>query len=198
MDDTYKTVFKDNDILQKDKGSKFIAKLFHVERLENVQEIMTSLKKDFYDANHHCSAYRFSENDFHYSDDGEPSNTAGKPIYEVIAGANLVNVLIVVIRYFGGTKLGTGGLIRAYGSAAKEVIESAEIEEVILRESVSFIFAYDDTNTVMHCINQFDCKIIEQKYSDQVEIFLEIRLSELKSFAKMLFESSNGKLKLEI
>ena len=198
MIDSYKTVFEDNEILFKEKGSKFIGLIFHVKNKFEADEILQKVRQKYYDATHHCYAYQLNLNNFQYSDDGEPNNTAGKPIFDSIQQEGLIEVLVVVVRYYGGTKLGTGGLIRAYGQSAKDVISDAEIKTVIIRDDVLLTHTYDETNTVMHVFNQFDCEIVEQQYLDDVSLTLAIRRNQTASFIEAIFEQSNGKIKAEV
>ncbi len=127
--DEYRTLQEESRGLYKEKGSRFISIAVPVESAGDVKSQLESLRKQYHDARHHCYAYRLGEPpyEFRYNDDGEPSGTAGKPIFGQIQSFDLTNILIVVVRYFGGVKLGTGGLIQAYRSAAKEAIENGRI-----------------------------------------------------------------------
>jgi len=127
--DTYNTIEESSEGLYKDKGSKFISYAFHVVDVDQVKEIIQQIKKEHFSARHHCYAYRLGFSGEHYrvNDDGEPSGTAGKPIYGQLLSHELTNVLIIVVRYFGGTLLGVSGLINAYKSAALDVIVNSNI-----------------------------------------------------------------------
>ena len=129
--DTYLTIEKKSETLYKDKGSKFLTFAFPVQNDQQIKEVLTQLKKEHPSANHHCYAYRLGADklNFRANDDGEPSNTAGKPILGQIQSNDLTNILIVVVRYFGGTLLGVGGLIQAYKNSAAEVLKVSHIIE---------------------------------------------------------------------
>ena len=128
--DEYLTIVKSSEGLYKEKGSKFIALAFPVKTEEELKAIQLRLRKEYHDARHHCYAYRIGTSNMVYrtNDDGEPSGTAGKPIYGQIQSFQLTNILVVVIRYFGGTKLGVPGLIRAYKTATQDVFQNADIK----------------------------------------------------------------------
>lgn len=154
LDDTYKTIEKPSEGLFKDKGSKFIAYAYPVSEEESVKSIIQSLKKEHYNARHHCYAYRFGYRGqtFRVNDDGEPSGTAGRPIYGQILSNNLTNILIVVVRYFGGTLLGVSGLINAYKSAASDVISNSTIITKVVKEKLSLEFDYVIQNQIMKVV----------------------------------------------
>lgn len=163
FEDTYKTIEQVSEGLFKDRGSKFIARAFHVESEEDVKSNLEQLRKEFYDARHHCYAYQlgFDKSAYRVNDDGEPSGTAGRPIFGQLQSFDLTNILIVVIRYFGGTKLGVPGLINAYRSAAKEAIESNTILTKTIDEVYKIQYPYPAMNEVMkimkdHKLSQFD------------------------------------------
>ncbi|MCP4685670.1 MAG: YigZ family protein, partial [bacterium] len=129
MDDSYLTIKRESKIDTKVKGSRFIGETFKVANVAEALEKLDEVRKREYNATHHCYAYITGlgrEQVFKYSDDGEPSGTAGRPIYDIIAGADVTSILCVVTRYFGGTKLGTGGLVRAYGETAREALKASE------------------------------------------------------------------------
>jgi uncharacterized YigZ family protein len=169
--------------LYKEKGSRFIAIALPVESTDEVKEQLEKLRKEFHDARHHCYAYRLGEEpyEFRYQDDGEPSGTAGKPIFGQIQSFELTNVLIVVIRYFGGIKLGTGGLIQAYRAAAKDAVENGMIVTKIWSENLEISFDYRHMNDVMRIIKDEDLRIIRQESTERCCILLEIRKSNFRN-----------------
>jgi uncharacterized YigZ family protein len=175
--DTYLTINKPEEAIFKDKGSKFIAFAYPVETDKQIKEILTQLKKEHHTANHHCYAYRLGADklNFRANDDGEPNNTAGKPILGQIQSADLTNILIVVVRYFGGTLLGVSGLINAYKSSASEVIKACEIVEKQILFNYTVQFAFEQLNEVMKLIKQLDCKIMSQQFDNNCEISFSVR-----------------------
>ena len=147
MDNAYKTIAKNGDAVIEVKRSKFIGAIRAVSSVQEADEFLAAERKKYHDAKHHCSAYVLRGTDgapdtVHSSDDGEPSGTAGKPMLEVLNGAGLKDVVIVVTRYFGGTLLGTGGLVRAYTDAAKAAVEDAGVAQMQLMQQFSIVFDY--------------------------------------------------------
>ena len=178
------------------KGSKFIARIVPVMSKGEAEEVYAALKKKYYDATHNCFAYRINEQVFRYSDDGEPSGTAGKPIYQILEAACLNEVLCVVTRYFGGTKLGTGGLIRAYSEAAKQALDNTKIKTKIYTKLVKITFSYDLENLVRKTINEFGARIGYADYSDHIEMRVQVPLSKHELFGARLTELSNSTIKI--
>src|SRR5690554_2132633 len=154
MPDTYLTLKSQSQGLYKEKGSKFLAFAYPVDNEEEIKEILETLKKQYHDARHHCYAYILGKDgqNFRANDDGEPGHSAGDPILGQIRSNNLTNTLIVVVRYFGGTKLGVGGLVTAYKTAATEAILANEIITETVTLKVNFQFDYIDMNEVMRII----------------------------------------------
>jgi len=179
--DEYKTLKEISQGLYKEKGSKFIAIATPAASLDEVRQQLEMLHKRYHDARHHCYAYRLGEEPYtiRYNDDGEPSGTAGKPIFGQIQSFGLTNVLIVVIRYFGGVKLGTGGLIQAYRTAAKDAIENGTIISKIWTARLEIRFNYLQMNDVMHIIKEENLRILDQDSGEQSSILLEIRKGNL-------------------
>ena len=175
--DTYLTIEKPTEAIFKDKGSKFLAFAYPVENDRQIKEILTQLKKEHHTANHHCYAYRLGADklNFRANDDGEPNNTAGKPILGQLQSNDLTNMLIVVVRYFGGTLLGVSGLINAYRNSAADVIKECVIVEKQILFSYTAHFAFEQLNEVMKLINQLDCKITSQQFDTNCEISFLIR-----------------------
>ncbi len=176
------------------KGSKFISHIFPVESKEHAEKVYASVQNKYYDATHNCFAYRIDENTFRYSDDGEPSGTAGRPILQVLDGAELFEVLCVVTRYFGGTKLGTGGLIRAYSDAAKEALKTIKIKEKIRTEVLKLKSAFGMENRIFHLLDQMSGKLVDSVYGQDINLTVEIPRSNVEPFLKQLTEQSGGKI----
>ena len=156
FDDTYKMLSAPGDGLYKEKGSKFIATAFTVTSEEEVKQALAEVKKKYYDARHHCYAYMIGPDKscFRSSDDGKPSGTAGKPILNQILSKDVTNVCVIVVRYFGGIKLGVSGLINAYKTAAREALDNAVIVEKTVNEIYSLEFPYALMNDVMRVLKE--------------------------------------------
>jgi len=193
--DTYCTIEAAAHAEVKIKGSRFIGRAFPVATADAAEVEIQALRKAEYTATHHCTAYRVGVRGeaFRYNDDGEPSGTAGPPILRQIDKLALTNTLVVVTRYYGGTKLGTGGLIRAYGEAAALVLAATTVEERILRDTVTVRFAYADTSPAMHAIGQVDAEIIATAYGDDTAITLAIRQRDTALFAKAFTQALQGR-----
>ncbi|MDO9276475.1 MAG: YigZ family protein [Lutibacter sp.] len=164
--DAYKTIdLAQGDVLFKEKGSKFIGYVFPVENEDDVKVHIEELKKKHHAARHWCYAWQLGveEKSYRVNDDGEPNNSAGNPIYGQILSKDLTNVLVVVVRYFGGTKLGVGGLINAYKTTAKLVLDEAVIVEKTVNVSFQLTFEYQDMDKVMRIIKENNLEIFEQK-----------------------------------
>ena len=178
FEDTYKTISAKSEGLFKDKGSRFIGLVFPVKSETEVKEILAEIKKKYYDATHHCFAYymgHIGSPSIRMNDDGEPSGTAGKPIYGQILSFGLKNVLVVVIRYFGGTKLGVSGLINAYKETAKIAISNAKIEERKIKDVYTVAFAYPLMNAVMQVLKNDAINIKNTSYNgNNVVITFEV------------------------
>ena len=177
FDDTYRTIEKTSDGIFKDKGSKFIALAIPVTTEEVVKEKIEEVKKQFHDARHHCYAYVLGpdKSAYRYNDDGEPSGTAGRPIYGQIQSFDLTNILIIVVRYFGGTKLGVSGLINAYKTAAKEALSAASIKELTVNDVYSIKFEYPLMNDVMRIIKEDNLEVVKQDFQMSCEVILQVR-----------------------
>lgn len=192
-EDQYKTIDKEiiGEGYYTEKRSKFLAFAHHIESVDEVKEIIAVYRRKYYDARHCCYAYMLGpeRTEFRANDDGEPSSTAGKPILGQINSAELTDVLIVVVRYYGGVNLGTGGLIVAYRAAAADAIASSKIEIRQVEEIVKYDFTYPMMNDVMHIVKEIQPKIIDQKFDNTCSITLSVRKSEaelLKSRLKKL------------
>lgn len=181
MADSYTTIAKSGESLFKDRASKFIGIAVSVSSEEDVKTAMESIKSQYPDAGHHCYALRLFHDHslYRYSDDGEPSNSAGAPIYGQIQSYDLTNVLIVVVRYFGGTKLGVGGLINAYREAAKLAIEDAGTVTAYLKDFFEISFGYEQTSDFKQIVHQMEGdisnEIFETKCSATVSVLAEYK-----------------------
>lgn len=180
MNDAYNTIKSLSDGLFKDKGSKFFAHAFPVKTEEQVKAALAGIKKKYYDARHHCYAYKIGlgEELYRVNDDGEPSGTAGKPIYGQILSNELSDILIVVVRYFGGVLLGTSGLINAYRAAAADSIKNATISETIVKQSLEVNFTYEHMSIVMRIVKDEGLLVLEQDFRESCRLVLNIRLAE--------------------
>jgi uncharacterized YigZ family protein len=194
MTDEYRTISGTSEGYYTEKRSKFLAFAHHVEDVAEVKDIVAGYRKKYYDARHVCYAYMLGAErlEFRANDDGEPSSTAGKPILGQINSNELTNILIVVVRYYGGVNLGTSGLIVAYREAASDALAHANVETRQVEEIVKYSFAYPQMNDVMRIVKDMNPRIISQTYDNTCEIVLSIRKSEaeqLKSkLAKLSFE----------
>ena len=181
MQDTYKTISsKIGEGFYSEKRSKFLAFAHHVSSLDEIKQLLVAYRKKYYDARHVCWAYTIGPDYalFRANDDGEPSSTAGKPILGQITKNNLTDILIIVVRYYGGVNLGTSGLIVAYRTAAAEAIANAEIVKLYQEEEIVYNFPYIMMNDVMKIIKEMSPRIVGQTYDNTCEIRLSIRKSE--------------------
>ena len=194
MTDEYRTISGTSEGYYTEKRSKFLAFAHHVETVDDVKNIVAQYRKNYYDARHVCYAYMLGPErlEFRANDDGEPSSTAGKPILGQINSNELTNILIIVVRYYGGVNLGTSGLIVAYREAASDALAHANVETRQVEEIVKYSFAYPQMNDVMRIVKDMNPRIVSQTYDNTCEIVLGIRKSEagqLKSkLAKLSFE----------
>ena len=200
QDDIYHTISGVYEAEIKIKGSKFISTICAVTSLDEAENFIHELSKKYYNATHNCYAFRVRTKTQvieRLSDAGEPSGTAGPPIMDVLRGRDLYNVAVVVTRYFGGTKLGKGGLVRAYRDSTKEVIEIAKIVKKINYKKLKLIFGYDLTGLVMRMIEQFKGRVVASQYNADVEIDAELPDSSVQKFRDELVESSSGQISIE-
>lgn len=189
MTDIYKTIAQKSEGTYTEKRSKFLAFAHPVETLDQIKELIEGYKKKYYDARHVCYAYMLGADraTFRANDDGEPSSTAGKPILGQINSKELTNILVVVIRYFGGVKLGTSGLIIAYKEATIAALSNANVIEKQVEELISYTFPYVMMNSVMKVVKELNPKIVSQTYDQTCQITLSIR----RSMAPILQERLN-------
>jgi uncharacterized YigZ family protein len=180
MEDTYRTISKPSEGIFKDKGSKFISFAFPVISEDEIREIIHSIKKEHHSARHHCYAWRLGHEKllFRANDDGEPSSTAGKPILGQIQSHDLTNILIVVVRYFGGILLGTNGLINAYRNAATDAVNQAEIVERVVEKQLLIEFGYEGMNEVMKVFKDEKLPQIDPQFDLLCQITTRVRLSD--------------------
>lgn len=193
MTDEYKTISgKTGEGYYTEKRSKFLAFSHHVTSVDDIKELLATYRKRYYDARHVCYAYMLgtARLDFRANDDGEPGGTAGKPILGQINSNELTDILVVVVRYYGGVNLGTGGLVVAYKTAAAEAIANSEIEIKQVEETVDYSFPYVMMNDVMRIIKEMSPRILSQTYDNTCEIKLSIRKSEAEQLRKRLAKLS--------
>lgn len=187
-EDTYQTVEGNAEGLFKDKGSKFIAFISHVETEEEIKETIQLIKKEHFSARHHCYAYRlgYYGEKYRANDDGEPSGTAGKPIHGQLLSHNLTKTLIVVVRYFGGTLLGVSGLINAYKNAAADAIMNASIVTRIIENNYRLKFDYPLQNAVMKIIKDEQLEIVSASYELDCTLEVKVRINKTDIVTKKL------------
>ena len=195
--DEYLTINGPSEGLFKDRGSKFIAMAFPVLTETDIKEILEKTRNDYHDARHHCYAYMLGPEKLIYraNDDGEPSSTAGKPILGQIKSFDLTNILIIVVRYFGGTKLGVSGLIHAYKTAAEDAIKNAEIVKKTLVDIYQIKFEYSSMNEIMRILKEENIDQIDQKFDLSCSVSISFRkvdtdkiLSKFERFENLKIE----------
>jgi uncharacterized YigZ family protein len=195
--DLYKTIdFPSEEVLLKEKNSKFFGYAFPISSEEEVKEILDRLRKEHFSARHWCYAYQIGTEKTQYraNDDGEPNNSAGMPIYGQIQSFEVTNVLVVVVRYFGGVKLGVGGLISAYKTAAQMALENATIIEKTINKHFVISFGYAHMNKVMRIIKEKNLQIVAQK----MEMDCEIEISIRKKNAQNLLDTFENLYELKV
>ena len=195
--DTYKEIKSETKGIYKEKGSKFIAYCYPVYSQKDIKEKIEHIKKIEHTARHYCYAYVLNPDQSiqQENDDGEPSSSAGKPILRQIISYNLTNTLIIVVRYFGGVKLGIPGLIRSYKNAALEAISKAKINQKTIKEKYTVNFQYTDMNNVMRLVKKFNLEIINTELNMHCKLILAIPKSKSKSVVELF--NKNHKLKIE-
>ena len=196
MKDEYLSIAADATASLKVEGSKFIASAFPVDLRFQAEEMLTKVRREYFDATHHCFAYTFGieGKEFRYSDDGEPSGTAGIKILAAIQSKSLSDVLVVVTRYFGGTKLGTGGLGRAYYESANRVLSDAAVVPKVVTEEMQITFPYDETSRIMNTLSHRKAKIVDTIYDDDVTLRLSIRKNSALLLADELVNVTRGNI----
>ena len=188
IQDSYKSIAAEAKGLFKDNGSRFIAHAYPVETEEEVKEIVAALKKEYFDARHHVYAYRlgYLGDKFRANDDGEPSGSSGRPVLGQIDSMGLSDILVVVIRYFGGIKLGIPGLIRAYKSSTADALANAEIIEKIASKVFRVHFGYMSMNSVMKILKDLELEQKNQKFDMECSIDVTVRLSLVDTFSERM------------
>ena len=178
------------NMLLKEKGSKFIGFAFPVENEKEVKEALGKVKEEHPKATHHCYAFRLgiSGENYRANDDGEPSGSAGLPIYNQLLANNVTQILLIVVRYYGGTKLGVSGLVKAYKETAKLILESCEIITKELQSEVEIQFDFNQQNVIFTLLNKFEAKIIDFKTEETCTISAKLRTSEKENISDQLSE----------
>lgn len=195
--DTYKTLeIPSEEVLYKEKNSKFFGYCFPVQSEEEVKSILDKIKKEHFSARHWCYAFQIGTEQIHYraNDDGEPGGSAGLPIYGQIQSFDLTNILVVVVRYFGGVKLGVGGLVTAYKETAKMALENAQIIEKTIDIHYIIRFGYKDMNRVMRVIKEKNLNVVGQK----LELDCQIEIAVRKKEAQVVFDIFQAMYEVEI
>jgi len=192
----YSTIEKKSQGLYKEKGSKFISIAVSVTTEEQIKNTLEQIKKEYHDARHHCYAWRLGSDykKYRYNDDGEPSSTAGKPIFGQIQSFNLTDILIIVVRYFGGTKLGVSGLIKAYKEAAADAINNNIIIEKTVKSKYRLEFNYDNTNIVMRNLKNNSIEIINQEFNESCILDFTVDIDKIDEIINKLNKIQNLKI----
>lgn len=192
-DDSYLTLARQSEAIFKDRGSKFLGYAFPVKSEEDIKDLLQDLKKKYYDATHHCYAWILGRSGEQYraNDDGEPNHSAGDPILGQIKSLNLTNTLVVVVRYYGGSKLGVSGLIQAYRTAAALALEENEIIREFVQAEVRIEFPYESMNEVMKMVKRLDLEITSQSMELNCKFSLRFRESLLEEVLDTLNEIEN-------
>jgi len=197
---SYKTIFQPvKKEIEKIKGSRFLAFLEPAADRESAELRLKEIKKNYPDATHHCFAYITGGDKQYfqrYSDDGEPAGTAGRPILQVLEGHDLKNALLVVVRYYGGTKLGTGGLVKAYTEAAVEAIQSAEIVLIEPQSAVVLEYEYSLHNLMLQIFENYSVTVLKQEFAARISVELEIKTSLKNQFIAEAIDKSHGQVEL--
>ncbi len=199
-EDAYYSIREKVTVQTKVKGSRFIGYATPVSDDNSAQNYLQSITKKHYDASHNCYAFRIGFGDktvTRYSDAGEPSGTAGRPILNVIEGHGLSDIICVVTRYFGGTKLGTGGLARAYAECADETLKTAKKVNKIITQSFSVQFDYDLTGQVMHVFSGMGIPVENPVYDTKTKLHTRVRLSKIAAFKDELIQATAGKIEIK-
>jgi uncharacterized YigZ family protein len=198
MSDEFRTIAGESAASTRVEGSRFLAVASPVESREEAEEWILRRRRKFHDATHHCFAYRIGPegDEVRQSDDGEPSGTGGKPILGAIDRFGLTNLLLIVTRYFGGTKLGTGGLARAYAEAAEEALKSAVVIVRHRTGTLTVVFPHEQTGRVMHVVSRLGAGIEDTAYDEEVHLRIRIRKSMLEELRKELVSATSGNVRV--
>jgi uncharacterized YigZ family protein len=199
MNDEFHTVVRQGHAETRILASRFFADAVPVNSKADAEAFLTEIRKKFHDATHHCYAYRIgsSGSESRASDDGEPGGTAGKPILAAIDHQGLTNVLVVVTRYFGGTKLGTGGLVRAYGEAASLAVGQAGKKSELITALLEFSVGHPKVSKVMHVVSRSGARIADTRYDEEVHFRLEVRRSQVGKLRDELVQATGGGVRFE-
>ncbi|MTI22189.1 YigZ family protein [Fulvivirga sp. RKSG066] len=195
--ESYKTISTHGEGLYKEKGSKFIGLSFHVTSEEEVKVELEKLRATYHDARHHCYAYVLGaeRKDYRANDDGEPNHSAGDPILGQINSKALTDVLVVVIRYFWGTKLGVSGLINAYKLAAEEALNNSKIITVAITERLELEYDYDATSEVMRLIDDYNIDIVDQQFAASCSVVVDVKIGlidQVKEKLQLLIDTGSS------
>lgn len=193
-----KTIQNTAEHKYKEKGSVFISKCYPVASPLEIENLLGGIRKKYYDATHHCYAYKLLDGTVKYSDDGEPSGTAGIRILNAIEHFELTNILVVVIRYFGGTKLGVGPLGKAYYTSAFEVLANVKKIEKKLYKKIRINYDYEQTNKIHYLLSKYSATGISNGFNERPFITCLIEKNKAENFSKELFENTAGKIKIDI
>ena len=188
VSDTYKSIAAPSKGIYKELGSKFLAFAHPVETEEEIKEILAGYRKEFFDARHHCYAWRLglTGEPYRMNDDGEPSSTAGRPIHGQLLSQELSDILVVVVRYFGGVKLGVPGLIRAYKTATQDALANATVIEKVAGEHFTLRFDYLQMNDVMKVLKEMGISPLKQEFDLSCTMEVRVRLTQIEDFRKQL------------
>ncbi|MFN8712053.1 MAG: IMPACT family protein [Bacteroidota bacterium] len=197
FDDTYRTIAAPAEGLFKDRGSRFLAFAFPVTTEDEIKIHLERLRKEHFGANHHCYAWRLGvdKQRFRANDDGEPSGTAGRPILGQLQSFDLTNVAVIVVRYFGGTLLGAGGLVQAYKQSAAEALKAATIIEKHITEVYALHFNYDAMNAVMKLLKEFEAEQRSQVFEIECSLEFSVRMRDADALCTALKKLDNVELK---
>ncbi len=200
FDDTYLTIEKPSEAIFRDRGSKFLAFAYPINSEADIKAILTTLKTEHPKANHHCWAMRLGidRSVFRVNDDGEPSGTAGRPILNTLLSRNITNILVVIVRYFGGTLLGVPGLINAYKTATEDALNTAAIIEKTLDDTYIISFDYQQMNDIMRIIKEDNLTILEQQFDNNCMVKITIRKMQVNRSIHKLEKVENAIIKLAI
>ena len=198
MSDSFKTIVAKARAELRVQGSRFIASAHNAPTKGESQKFIRSIRKEFFDATHNCYAYRMGVkgDQFRFNDDGEPGGSAGRPILAAIDREGLTDVVIVVTRFFGGTKLGVGGLVRAYGAAAEAVLHKAEQTVKFIQEGMVITFPHSHIGNVMRGVSMHDARITDTLYDEEVHLTVEIRKSKVELLKSSLITLTNGNVSI--
>ncbi len=196
MSSKYLSIEKISKGIYKEKGSKFISIAMPVNNQEQIKENLEKIQKEYHDARHHCYAWRLGSDykEYRYNDDGEPSSTAGKPIFGQIKSFNLTNILIIVVRYFGGTKLGVSGLIKAYKEAAIDAIKNNIIIEKTVKLTYRLEFNYNNTNIIMRNLKANFVDIINKEFNEYCILDFKVDINQSETIINKLKKIPNLKI----